>query len=1528
MGQETLLKTSELLKGKLRVERRAQTPPPVAGSSDPPSRADETPVDSGGKESHAQNPVEPPSFHSPSFSCQSPPEPVTADLIDHQEQGQSPPPDEVPSLSFSEPTCSVDPLRVGVPSSLDPDLYYTAPSTPVKMASRSSHLKHRSYPGSPACSLSPVLPSDSEDLCSPLTSPSGSYITAEGGSWTSSYTSSTSPSTSPNLLLTEEPQEAPACFVGSLSEIGDEAGEDKREGEKAADSAARPEASVVTPQVGSSGPEVLEEEQADKGDSVKVSREARPPPWVTRSSSGHSSDSQEDGGGSDRSLCPRDEVSARRAGYCRPLQTGLTLQLEACSPQGQAGDVTPDTENTPVASSSPDSPVVLDAFGRLGPGSFVFSQASSAEDVPDEDGMIPLSLLSFPLPTSLIFKADSMEITLFPTEEENEITTDRNEGTDAYAAGEEEADVEDDDNDDDDEEDEEDDDDYEEDESCDVNNNGPADGASGASGEALQEAQVEVEVEVVEEEEGYDVRALENPTDEDSSASFLRSLSETSINEGLDEFFCFQDDTDDSIDSTSYNGEEDERLYSTERHAQSLEPTSVDGGHSGPERGPDPGPGLTHLVDSPRGLETTQPPAHPPVLPKGSKTEPEPLASPKPSEPRRPPGLGDPSGTGHTEASTTNPHDQKSSTGPRGSSTDVNLNMCRLGDVCGSPSHGSNSLIALPGGSGSQPEISPSPPSTPSSPETVDRSRSVENTPKQSDERGGEEPSFQPERDSYKLLIKPRRLQPGSPTVGLSRFVLPKAPGKSDKAVKSSISREARTEPEPKSGSASAEPLGSESGMSDSGSGPDVGMSTGTNDLNKGVPLLSCPKETSPNLSNIPVCASPEVTSGLADNLVLTCGLCSGDSAQENLRENTLSADERALGAVGSPHSPPAISPKRENSETEIRRESGSGARAWCDAQMGLGSGVWGAGESLSVSLGKSCELLLCDTQTATMSSAGCENVLGSVVDEEDDNNLSGTSDRVSVGHRMSESNLSRWKSIEEISEAGGGEDGSSRFPDDDIGDVKRDNDTLQPNTGLHSALNALSGDVKPQYVCLADRDTLSNIPLEETDTTWKTSSEGRPSSSSVPRDKGLINLCPADKLRSTCPSTSPDRNTTLSLLHGSFGSCIPKFKSTEPKPSPACLDKVENIGPQSESEKVLEPPTEGPRSSDPSRGQQRVVSDSGKVDKSEETLETRVVEKAKKKKQRKAWTQNANEPSGHPTPQGEMSPDKPNAAKKRRRKQLEEGPLLSGGLGDAAPEMEGHQKKPDDSRTTSSQENNPPPPAPPQQRVSVDTQHDVRSPREGDGDSTDPTQRSVSVLKAPSRESGPKQGSDPRVELLDSRPAPPQRGGAPDIGDISDNNVKEGPPAHDTSPLLSSSAPTPPSAGPREALPVPVQESAPVLWTHRVTAAPLGPTPPSSLQSRPSQRPPNKASTALTTSAASATARTMPHAPPRPTQESSSHRSRVLHADPSSPPRAVSSSPSQPNANVQPEEPIRRSTRDGCRGGYLLCGNVLVSQG
>uniref|UniRef100_A0A8C8VQX5 NAC-A/B domain-containing protein n=1 Tax=Pelusios castaneus TaxID=367368 RepID=A0A8C8VQX5_9SAUR len=239
----------------------------------------------------------------------------------------------------------------------EPDLYFTAPSTPIKTVY--SHLKHHPYSKDSLSEEQNDI--DNEGLCSPPTSPSGSYITAEGGSWASSGTSSTSPSCSPNLIAESETMDS------SLSS-------------------------------------------------------------------------------------------------CSP--TALPgLPSESSSLSGAS------------CSSDPETPSSLQAE----------TTASSVElpsdftEGPDNDQLIPAALL--PFRGSLIFEAEAMEITLFP------------------------------------------------------------------QGEVVEN----------------DGNGVED--DDSTSASFLRSLSENSINEGMDEAFTYRDDTSQSSDSASYDGEEDERLYGTERYA-------------------------------------------------------------------------------------------------------------------------------------------------------------------------------------------------------------------------------------------------------------------------------------------------------------------------------------------------------------------------------------------------------------------------------------------------------------------------------------------------------------------------------------------------------------------------------------------------------------------------------------------------------------------------------------------------------------------------------------------------------------------------------------------------------------------------------------------------------------------------------------------------------------------------------------------------------------------------------------------------
>ncbi|KAF7658764.1 hypothetical protein LDENG_00008250 [Lucifuga dentata] len=1487
MGQEAMLKTAEIQKGKTLSEPSDQATPlsAIQNSSDPQAQETESQMETNKKgtqtlspqkeQDQEKDPVQPPTtFPSPlltplipASSSSSSSELITEDdnLVENEEEGQTLSQDEVPSLSlselalsFSEPAYVVDPLRVGVPSCLDPDLYYTAPSTPIKMSNRPAHLKHHSYPGSPACPLSPSSPSDSEDLCSPLTSPSGSYITAEGASWASSYTSSTSPSTSPNLLLTEEAQEAPACFVSSLSEIGDEVSEEKsrseteREEESLGDFGMyHPEAFVMNSQLGVTETVIIEEEEEVlKGEEIKVSRESCHPCWVTedtspvRSSSSRSSDSQEDGGESESSLYPLEEANLARTEYSRTMQTGLKLQLEACISEEHYGQIdehpgsaftalTPDTENLTMASSSlsPDSPLFpLDAFcpgafDGLGPGSFILSPGACADELPEEERMIPASLISFPLHTSLIFKADSMEITLFPTDEENEIgdVNDRNEGrdVDAYAAGEEEADVEDDDDEEEDEDDDEDDDDDDNDD----DDNGQVNDVDDTGEEAKVEVKVVEEEEEAEDEEEFDSKVRDDLSDEDSSASFLHSLSETSINEGLDESFCFQDDTDDSSDSASYNGEEDEHLYSTERHAQSLEPVDAFGPTDIPPEtekdssiGRDQTEALHREIRANESVDHSKPAFTSEAIAaqtNSNNTEPKPFDVLEPTEPLA--GREQESTAGidqtqhlHIQLSIDKPvHHQnlhcpsEANTGqPDSSSTNPNRirneSQMEIFDSSNPPiqSEGSpdfqvpNAPTVLQTSPPVYHTTQPSAVTTDltdlnksvvmtefwtekSVSETDDIKQQMDVEGKQSNEFTAEDSIDVPERDSFKLLFKPHHPLSGShSTAGPSKLFFPKpisqksnVLGRAEAMGRSSIPKESEMELDQMDGNASSESVNVECRSTDStGSSLNMGLTTPTNDLNKGVPLLSCPKDPIPNLSNIPVSASTEVISDPMDNMFLTPEHYPCDSVQENLRENTLTTEEQGLGAVGSPHSPSAISPKRENSETDTGKKTVPGAEAWCDDSMGLGLGlglgsgaefgVWGAGESLSLSLGKSYgfdteSLLMCNTegqktQTAVFPNISSEvyknynNVLGSALDEEDNNSFCGKRDRMADAEEgVSESNLSYWRSIEEISEAGGGEDGSSRFPEDDVNNLNPDNDGNNTDTQSQDSwkksdnnndsifnsqavavcgnLNALSEEARPQNMSTGVRDSISNIPLDEmppqssdaadeqqkpydnsiyvtSDSKQAQSSKKSPCSISMPFGETHVIAAVADQLSSSpnkansqyqnspeYQTISPECNTTLSLLQGSFGTFTPKYKSSESRlgrghqeaPLQVCKDKVENTASQSKPE-ILESQNEGQREDDVStvtnrlseqpktnafKEQQCVVCNSGEEDgedKAEEKVKEREENEREKERERK------NSPTGSPlhdqeqaashTPEEELCTDKHLAAKKGRR--------------------------------------------------------------------------------------------------------------------------------------------------------------------------------------------------------------------------------------------------------------------------------------
>ncbi|NXN11688.1 NACAD protein, partial [Indicator maculatus] len=153
----------------------------------------------------------PPTAAPPTETCRPPPQ--KTDPLDTRivmgEETQSPAPHPEPrggpTVPCPLPVPTKDPQShsaaetptMGRPptSSLDPDLFFTAPSTPVRL-------------GGPRGLVAPQgeeqTDGESEGLCSPPTSPSGSYMTAEGGSWGSSGTASTSPSCSPNLVAEAE----------------------------------------------------------------------------------------------------------------------------------------------------------------------------------------------------------------------------------------------------------------------------------------------------------------------------------------------------------------------------------------------------------------------------------------------------------------------------------------------------------------------------------------------------------------------------------------------------------------------------------------------------------------------------------------------------------------------------------------------------------------------------------------------------------------------------------------------------------------------------------------------------------------------------------------------------------------------------------------------------------------------------------------------------------------------------------------------------------------------------------------------------------------------------------------------------------------------------------------------------------------------------------------------------------------------------------------------------------------------------
>ncbi|KAE8595561.1 hypothetical protein XENTR_v10015800 [Xenopus tropicalis] len=362
---------------------------------------------------------------------------------------------DVPSL-FPEPTkespcslaeCEMQSSQCRHAYNLDSDRYTTAPSTPIKTLY--SHLKH--HPCSKDSLGDDHNDPENDSLCSPPTSPSGSYITAEGSSWASSAASG-SPSCSPNLMAEGETMETSTAYADP--------------------STAHEEGICEDPCCMS--PDILEEEDIPEFYDDNLEAEDMYPA-NEEVSNGDQSDvqcSEEDEEDEDEW-----ETDFAPSFTSIPLCTEYvnTVASESFSPTSYEHDQEP----LSVESCSSETHESLQASNT----DELHSEISGViPQCVENEHMIPAFML--PFHGSLIFAADSMEITLFP---------------------------------------------------------------QGESAES---------------------EVLYGEEDDDStSASFLHSLSETSINEGVDESFAYQDDTSESSDSASYDGEEDEKRYSTEEYA-------------------------------------------------------------------------------------------------------------------------------------------------------------------------------------------------------------------------------------------------------------------------------------------------------------------------------------------------------------------------------------------------------------------------------------------------------------------------------------------------------------------------------------------------------------------------------------------------------------------------------------------------------------------------------------------------------------------------------------------------------------------------------------------------------------------------------------------------------------------------------------------------------------------------------------------------------------------------------------------------
>ncbi|XP_033856272.2 nestin-like isoform X1 [Acipenser ruthenus] len=885
---------------------------------------------------------------------------ITASLPeDEGETAQSESPQtqgEVPSLLFSEPcrtsgSQEAEPQRMGVTQSLEPDLYFTAPSTPIKMVYY-SHLKNHSY-----CSTSPSPPaeeppdlSESEGLCSPPTSPSGSYITAEGSSRTSSCNSNTSPSCSPNLIAEGELMEAPTCYVESLSEIGDE---ERPNMDKDPLDLFKPGEPQLVENIGFMEEVVSSHRSSREVDRIK--RETCRPSWVTerdrnspqRSSSSRSSSEDESEGSletpeelepkeltvdEDQDLDLEACVAEHFAALNAPLSTEEDISLELSSPCPfshrlatiDARSLTPATCSSEISDTENNSPrgETLSSASEF-PGFCV-------EEIIGSDYMIPASLL--PFHANLVFQVDSMEITLFPTSGEpgNDM--------DAYAAGEEEGDVD--------------------------------------EGE----------------DEGEDEeKCNEDINKEDASASFV-----------------YQDDTEESSDSASYNEEEDERLHSTERHAV------IEENVPGPNNPADSKAPKEDSLNSRSRSESESEMEISSGFSDNGDEQKETCTAPNlvPGDALSPKKVEE-IGQGIEPGSATvkpimNNEDQEDGTGDREEEAQTSSLEMETGEKCAE--------VCV---------------SSAEAPERLADAACIQVTKN----------PFQVKTHQSILTEHSEMKLPSEELVQALESREPPVSGTECQVLENEVAACCEEIAIEEVNTLEVKNFDQQNANSTEGTELKINLDeTATNDLNKGVPLLSHPKDDQRS-SNIPVTVMSEIPSNITNNLTVIASdnlTPEASLIQDNLAENQPCTDETSLGhhyVSYDAYSMVVISPKKENSETNL---SGKGASldSWESA--------------IPLPAEQSCEyetesLLTCEMTYQTHTEPTESPNFGSIdaathqegntdhsvdyneLQEEEvvpDNSNSETCAMQSI--------LSNWKSIEEISEAGGGEDGSSHFLEDE----------------------------------------------------------------------------------------------------------------------------------------------------------------------------------------------------------------------------------------------------------------------------------------------------------------------------------------------------------------------------------------------------------------------------------------------------------------------------------------------------------------